>query len=796
MNDMVFGVRLTANSSSLVSETRSAREEFVALRRETDALNAASSKVASQYSGLNAAVKEHTVAVTDTDAKVTRLIDRYDPLGAKLRQLQADFKSLDAAAASGKIAVRDDARVDAVYARLQKEIAAASAATAAFDGTSKSAALSAGQLRMATQQLPMQFTDIATSLAAGQNPMMVMLQQGGQLKDSFGGVGNAAKSMGGYIMGLINPLTLTAAAVTAVGVVAWESYRGNINQVREELRKLSGDLSLMTTEQLNKRIDELRRSTAQKRADASAGGWGWLKDAEEAKVYEEELRRVGRQVDANRALEERLGNVGGEASKLAGESSSARRRELERQATVLQTYHDKQKTGSNAEIDSLNKIRELRKQIADMDAPKKQHTDPNATEVSRIEAESFRAQMEAMGVAAEQAKVYELARRGATRAQIEAAQAAAELKMAADAEVKASKESAAAWDESAKVIEKARTVSAEYVNQLEFENSLLGLSTIEVQKRTEARRIDLALEKELLSLRTSDKFKARDTNPEVNAAYKAAVNGAKDAAEAAKAGAVAEIDARDKVTRSWEFGSKEAIRKYIEQVDNAAAQTESLFAKGFKGAEDAITQFMMTGKADIRSFANSVIEEFMRINVARPMVSAGSGFLNDLIGGLFGGGGTTTYGTSSTSSIPSGGYQSMTDTLVNSFLGGGRASGGSVSPNTLYQVNENGPELLNYGGNDYLMMGGRGGYVKPLSGQAPAIGSGVAGVNLQVNVINNSNAQVRTQERQDGNGGMTMDVIIEQIESGIARNVQRGAGPLNSVMEHTFGLNRAAGSYR
>ncbi|MDD5176750.1 MAG: phage tail length tape measure family protein [Sterolibacterium sp.] len=74
-------------------------------------------------------------------------------------------------------------------------------------------ALSTKQLNFALRGVPAQFTDIATSLAAGQNPMQVFLQQGGQLKDMFGGAGNAARALGSYVVGLINPFTVGAAAV-------------------------------------------------------------------------------------------------------------------------------------------------------------------------------------------------------------------------------------------------------------------------------------------------------------------------------------------------------------------------------------------------------------------------------------------------------------------------------------------------------------------------------------------------------------------------------------------------------
>lgn len=78
--------------------------------------------------------------------------------------------------------------------------------------------VSAKQTAAALRGVPAQFTDIITSLQGGQAPLTVLLQQGGQLKDMFGGVGNAAKALGGYVVGLINPFTLAAAAVGGIAV--------------------------------------------------------------------------------------------------------------------------------------------------------------------------------------------------------------------------------------------------------------------------------------------------------------------------------------------------------------------------------------------------------------------------------------------------------------------------------------------------------------------------------------------------------------------------------------------------
>ena len=79
-------------------------------------------------------------------------------------------------------------------------------------GGMDSVGVSAKQTAAALRGVPAQFTDIVTSLASGQQPLTVFLQQGGQLKDMFGGAGNAAKALGGYVVGLVNPFTLAAAA--------------------------------------------------------------------------------------------------------------------------------------------------------------------------------------------------------------------------------------------------------------------------------------------------------------------------------------------------------------------------------------------------------------------------------------------------------------------------------------------------------------------------------------------------------------------------------------------------------
>lgn len=127
---------------------------------------------------------------------------------------------------------------DAVKAALNGGIPAAKAFGAAADSASQQAAkaggvaqaalgqttISARQTAAALRGVPAQFTDIVTSIQGGQAPLTVFLQQGGQLKDMFGGAIPAAKALTGYVFGLVNPLTLAAAAA---GVLALAYHQGS-----------------------------------------------------------------------------------------------------------------------------------------------------------------------------------------------------------------------------------------------------------------------------------------------------------------------------------------------------------------------------------------------------------------------------------------------------------------------------------------------------------------------------------------------------------------------------------------
>lgn len=117
-----------------------------------------------------------------------------------------------------------------------------------FDDSLARTGNTAKQTAAALRGVPAQFTDIAVSLQGGQAPLTVFLQQGGQLKDMFGGIGPAAQALGGYVLGLINPFTVAAAAV---GVLGYAYYKGSEEAVKYgEALILTGNAAGTTVDQL------------------------------------------------------------------------------------------------------------------------------------------------------------------------------------------------------------------------------------------------------------------------------------------------------------------------------------------------------------------------------------------------------------------------------------------------------------------------------------------------------------------------------------------------------------------
>lgn len=128
------------------------------------------------------------------------------------------------------------------------------------------AGISVGQYSAAMRTLPAQFTDIATQLAGGQSPFLILLQQGGQIKDQFGSVQGALSGVGEYIRsmaGMINPTTIALAGlIGTIGLLAAAAYNSSeqFDQVARSVIMMGG-AGFSSMQQLNQAAEEVAGNT-------------------------------------------------------------------------------------------------------------------------------------------------------------------------------------------------------------------------------------------------------------------------------------------------------------------------------------------------------------------------------------------------------------------------------------------------------------------------------------------------------------------------------------------------------
>lgn len=249
--DELSGVAQAQREAEKASKLAAAQQEaqadaFQRMLDKIDPLAAALRNLEQQQSELNTAFKSGAINTSQYDAYSKKLQDtrrevtgeaqaereaakahdeqvnalrrleaQIDPVGEAFRRLNEQQRQLDTAKTSGMLS---PLAYDRLNSKLAESRDALEKTQAQLGKTGQSAAQTANAMRM----IPAQMTDIIVGLSTGQSPFMVLMQQGGQLKDMFGGIGPAIKGVGTYVMGLVNPYSVAAAAV---GLLTYAVYQ-------------------------------------------------------------------------------------------------------------------------------------------------------------------------------------------------------------------------------------------------------------------------------------------------------------------------------------------------------------------------------------------------------------------------------------------------------------------------------------------------------------------------------------------------------------------------------------------
>ena len=259
------------------------------------------------------------------------------------------------------------------------------------------------------------------------------------------------------------------------------------------------------------------------------------------------------------------------------------------------------------------------------------------------------------------------------------------------------------------------------------------------------------------------------------------------------------VRANAEYQRSFEYGAKSALKTYIDDATNAAKRAQQVTVNAFRSMEDALTRFVMTGKLDFRSLADSIVADLVRIQIQRAITLPLANWLGSVIPGMGAGIG----GGAAGSAFPVGSSDLM-GTMTNVAHSGGVIGADalvtrSVNPGLFTNAPRFHTGGIVRGEVPIIAQEGEAVFTR---GQMRALGGALtarqhpAPVNVQVNVVNKANGvDARIEQQRQPDGGLRLDVFIEQIEGRMARAISQGTG-IAPTLERRYGLNPAMGAVR
>lgn len=256
---------------------------------------------------------------------------------------------------------------------------------------------------------------------------------------------------------------------------------------------------------------------------------------------------------------------------------------------------------------------------------------------------------------------------------------------------------------------------------------------------------------------------------------------------------------RLEASKSATDGMIAGLRRYAAEGENAGKLIASATENAMRSAEDALVNFVMTGKFNFSDFANSVIADLVRIAarkaITEPIANAvggifsGGGFGN-IFSGIFGGSGSgvdigtgTGYTYHAGGLVGPGGSRSR-QVPLSTWLDAPRFHSGGLVGGERAIIAQDDEEVLTTSDPRHRWNLGRGG----------AGGGSAVAVNVDVTVVNNTNGQVRTEQGVGSDGTSWLKVIVEEAKNQIASEISTTRGPVYKAMKSTFGVSQVARS--
>lgn len=194
-------IRIEATAAQMLRELDMADKAVASTSQKIDKQL---SRVDKAFDSLNATISGSTTrAMESLNASVASAYAHLEKLSGGVTGTAAESKQLSSLmAGASQSAAKIVPHLDANAAAMEK------------------GGISAAQYSQAMRMLPMQLTDVVTSLASGMPVWQVTIQQGGQIRDAFGGIGSAGRAL----IGSINPVTGALVGIAGAAAVLYSAY--------------------------------------------------------------------------------------------------------------------------------------------------------------------------------------------------------------------------------------------------------------------------------------------------------------------------------------------------------------------------------------------------------------------------------------------------------------------------------------------------------------------------------------------------------------------------------------------
>lgn len=229
------------------------------------------------------------------------------------------------------------------------------------------------------------------------------------------------------------------------------------------------------------------------------------------------------------------------------------------------------------------------------------------------------------------------------------------------------------------------------------------------------------------------------------------------------------------VSTDWQSGAIRALRSYAEVAADMGKQVEDAMTRGFGNMEDALVDFVMTGKLSFREFANSIISDLARIAIRQAIIAPLAKGLGSVFSGFMSGGGDST--AVGTMNIDNGLSAWAKGGAFDGRHGLSQYSGSIVDRPTLFAFAK-GAGIMGEAGPEAILPLERGS-----DGRYGLAANGAVG-HTTVNILNYSGQPVKTVESQDARGGKSIDVVIGEK---VAAQFNQHGSPADSALRKRYG---------